>query len=297
MSDALKFRLRTAAAGFALAGCLLAQPPAQAPPAGGRGGAGRRAPAGGGMLAQAGASDKHIVDQEAAERGKKTYIAECITCHGPSARGGQNGPDLMRSLVVLHDRYGSTIGPVLQKGHPMQSGAPSAKLTQAQVEDLADFIHARVGDTLRTSPLFHAQNVLTGDAKAGEVYFNGDGKCSQCHSVSADLKGVGAKYDAVDMQQKFLFPKPSFGRGGRGGGKPTMVTVTPVSGPAMTGILDKLDDFNVSLRDRDGEYHAWTRTPQLKVKVDDPYKAHIELLDHITDKNMHDTTAYLETLK
>jgi cytochrome c oxidase cbb3-type subunit 3 len=76
-----------------------------------------------------------------------------------------------------------------------------------------------------------------------------------------------------------------------------MVTVTPPSGPAMTGVLDKLDDFNVSLRDKDGEYHGFTRTPQTKVVVDDPFKAHIELLERISDKNMHDVTAYLESLK
>src|SRR5271168_4582552 len=72
---------------------------------------------GGGMLAQAGSADKHIVDDASAERGKKIYIAECITCHGASARGAQNGPDLVRSLTLLHDRYGSTIGPFLKKGH------------------------------------------------------------------------------------------------------------------------------------------------------------------------------------
>ncbi|HXJ39790.1 MAG TPA: hypothetical protein VNH18_10965, partial [Bryobacteraceae bacterium] len=58
-----------------------------------------------------------------------------------------------------------------------------------------------------------------------------------------------------------------------------------------------LDDFNVSMRDSDGEYRAWARVPGLKVKIDDPYAAHAELLDRITDKNMHDITAYLETLK
>jgi len=29
----------------------------------------------------------------------------------------------------------------------------------------------------------------------------------------------------------------------------------------------------------------------------DPLKAHVELLDSITDKNMHDIVAYLESLK
>lgn len=265
---------------------------AQTAPSGPVGKPPRKVPTGGGLLAQAGKADKHIVDAEAADRGKKTYIQECITCHGPTARGGQGGSDLVRSLVVLHDRYGSEIGPFLKKGHRTE-GSPAAGFSQEKIEDLADFLHLKVNDTMRTSPLFRAQNVLIGDAKAGQAYFNGDGKCSQCHSPTGNLKGVGAKYEAVDLQQRFLFPKPAFGRGG----KPTVVTVTPVTGPAVTGNLVQIDDFNVSLRDAEGEYRAWSRIPGLKVKIDDPYAAHIELLDRITDKNMHDVTAYLETLK
>lgn len=265
---------------------------AQAPVAGPTGKPARKPPTGGGLLAQAGAADKHIVDAEAAERGKKTYIQECITCHGPMARGGQGGSDLVRSLIVLHDRYGSEIGPFLKKGHQTQ-GSPAAQFSQEKIEDLSDFLHLKVGDTLRTSPLFHSQNVLIGDAKAGQAWFNGEGKCSQCHSPTGNLKGVGAKYEAIDLQQRFLFPKPNFGRGG----KPTVVTVTPATGPAVTGNLIQIDDFNVSLRDADGEYRSFARVPGVKVKVDDPYAAHIELLDRITDKNMHDITAYLETLK
>ena len=48
-----------------------------------------------------------MVDDAGAERGKSVYIAECITCHGVKARGGdsslprnQQGADLIRSLVV-----------------------------------------------------------------------------------------------------------------------------------------------------------------------------------------------------
>lgn len=292
MRDSVRGCVRTAMITGAAVACLWGQ---TAP---GRG-PGRPPARGGGLLAQAGSADKHIVDPESAQRGQKIYAAECVTCHGASARGGQGGPDLVRSVMVLHDRYGDQIGPFLKKGHQTQT-TPSAKFTDPQIDDIANFLHLKVADTMRTSPLFHAQNVLTGDAKAGQAYFNGDGKCSQCHSATADLKGIGAKYDPVDMQQKFLFPKPAFGgRGGRGGGggKPTMVTVTPSAGKPVTGVLDRIDDFNVSLRDSDGEYHAWTRSPQLKITIDNPYRAHEELLDRISDKNMHDVTAYLETLK
>src|SRR3954471_24900731 len=87
----------------------------------------------------AGPMDVHVVDVAGADRGRTIYIAECITCHGPKARGKDDTADLVRSVEVLHDRYGSTLGPFLKKGHPMQSGHPSASLTTAQVADLAHF--------------------------------------------------------------------------------------------------------------------------------------------------------------
>ena len=58
-----------------------------------------------------------------------------------------------------------------------------------------------------------------------------------------------------------------------------------------------MDDFIVALRDADGQYRSWTRTPELKVQKSDPYQAHVELLGKYSDKNMHDIVAYLETLK
>ncbi len=253
-----------------------------------------------------GPDDQHIVDPAAAERGKSIYVAECITCHGNKARGAnenvapnQRGSDLVRSITVLHDRYGDTIGPFLKKGHPTQSGRPSANFTVQQITDLSHFLHDKVNDTLRSSPSSRVQNVLTGDAKAGAAFFNGAGKCSTCHSPKGDLAGVGAKYDPATLQGRFLFPR-TIGFGRRGGGaasKPDMVTVTPPSGPAVSGTLVHLDDFDVALRDASGEYHSWKRTPELKVEKHDPYAAHNELLDQYTDKNMHDLLAYLVTLK
>ena len=255
----------------------------------------------------AGAADSHIVDAQGAERGKMVYIAECITCHGNKARGpnaemppGQQGADLVRSLTILHDRYGNTLGPFLAKGHPLQSSKPSASLTPQQVGDLAHFLHQKVFDTLRGGPTMKVQNVLTGDPRAGAAYFNGAGKCRSCHSPTGDLARIGSRYDPETLQTKFLFPRTvGFGRPGAGTttAKPIMVTVTRSSGEVIQGVLDKLDDFNVSLRDSEGEYRSFKRTASLKVEKQDPYAMHVALLDQYTDKNIHDIVAYLETLK
>ena len=58
-----------------------------------------------------------------------------------------------------------------------------------------------------------------------------------------------------------------------------------------------MDDFNVSLRDASGAYYSFKRTPDLKVVKTDPLAAHIALFDTISDKQIHDVVAYLETLK
>jgi len=245
-----------------------------------------------------GANDKHIVDNAAADRGRAVWAAQCINCHGTTARGTDKGANLARSDMMWSDRYGSDLGPFLQKGHPTQSGAPSSDLSKTQVEELSHFIHQRLYDTLRGSPIFNPQNVLTGNVKEGEAYFNGEGKCNTCHSPTGDLAGIGKKYNPATLQQRFLFPRIAGGRGrGAAPSKPVTLTVTPPSGAAVSGVMVHLDDFNVSLRDASGEYHSWKRTPELKVVKNDPFAAHIELLDKYTDKNMHDIVAYLESLK
>ncbi len=255
----------------------------------------------------AGAADSHVVDDAGAERGKSVYIAECITCHGVKARGGnpnlpgnQQGPDLIRSLVVLHDRYGKEIAPFLAKGHPLQSGRAPASLKAEEVADLAHFLHQKVYSTLRSGGELQIQNVLTGNPKAGAAYFNGAGKCNTCHSPTGDLKGIGRRYDPPTIQSKFLFPRTvGFGRRGAASAneKPVTVTVTQSNGEVVTGVLVTLDDFNVSLRDSQGSYRSFKITESLKVVKHDPYAMHVALLDQYTDKDIHDIVAYLESLK
>jgi mono/diheme cytochrome c family protein len=259
---------------------------------------------GGGMLAGAGPSDKPPVDAAAADRAKPVYTAECVTCHGTMARGTAKGPNLIRSLVVLKDRCGSVLGPYLKDAHKAQSPAAAANLTAPQIFDLAHYLRQRVNDSLRGSPLFVSQNVLTGDPEAGLSYFEGEGKCTTCHSIKGDLAGIGRRLEPIDLQQRMLFP--GAGRGGRRGapapgGAPSRaavtVTVTPPDQPAVSGVLVQMDDFTVALRDGSGVYRSFKRTPGLQVVKNNPLAFHQELLDRLTDKNMHDLVAYLEKVK
>ncbi|MDE3195998.1 MAG: c-type cytochrome, partial [Acidobacteriota bacterium] len=230
-------------------GLVYAQAP-QPPGRGGRGPGGAPAPvAPGGAFANS--FPQHAPgDPAAIERGKALYGVQCNFCHGSDARGGEGGPNLLRSELALNDKNGELIASVVQNG---KGEMPKIDLTNAQVSDVAAYIHSfRVAgyDASRNPP----PSILVGDAAAGEAYFKAT--CAGCHSVTGDLKGIGSKFsDPKQLQNHFLMP--GGGRGGRGGGapsnlKPVTVTVTPVKGKAVEGRLVRIDDFIVILDDAEG---------------------------------------------
>jgi mono/diheme cytochrome c family protein len=239
------------------------------------------------IFGQAGPTRPEI-DSTAADRGKQVYLQSCVNCHGNLAKGTEQGPDLIRSVVVLQDNEGGKLGPALMR-------LPNHKrdFSKKQVADLSQFLKQRVEETVKNRNAVRPPNVLTGDAKTGQVYFAA--KCVACHSPTGDLAGIAKRYDPVTLQQRFLFPRS----GGRGAPTPkrSQVTVTPTSGPPVSGALERIDDFNVSLRDSAGEYHSFRRNADLRVDVQDPYATHNQLLDEYTDADMHNVVAYLETLK
>ena len=75
-----------------------------------------------------------------------------------------------------------------------------------------------------------------------------------------------------------------------------IVTITPASGPPISGTLVEQSDFFVTLRQADGTIRA-VPTTGAKVVTNNPLQAHIDLLDRIGDKQVHDLVAYLENLK
>jgi len=83
---------------------------------------------------------------------------------------------------------------------------PKFDLPRAQVSDLAAFLHAAIYSNSNRR-LYKILDIVVGDARAGEAYFNGAGRCRSCHSPAGDLKGVGAKYEPATLQGRLLLPR------------------------------------------------------------------------------------------
>ena len=236
-------------------------------------------------------------DPAAVARGAKLFAANCAACHGATAKGmaGKDNTDLVRSLYVLDDEKGILLTPPIRDGRP-DKGMPKSNLTDAEILDVAAWLRVQsYGAGHRTTYTF--LDVLTGDPKKGEAYFNGAGKCNTCHSPTGDLAGIGARYSPQQLQGRWL--APGGGRGGRGSSRSQRtVTVTLPNGETVAGPLDRIDDFTVSLHDASGAYRSFTRNGDIpKVVVNDPVKVHTDMLCTYTDADIHNMTAYLVTLK
>jgi mono/diheme cytochrome c family protein len=236
-------------------------------------------------------------DPVAIERGRSIYSTNCAFCHGADTRGGASGPSLLRSAIVLDDKTGELIGPVVQAGRP-DRGMPKFPLSSDQIADLAVFLHSFAVngyDASRQRPA----TIVVGNAGAGEAVFTT--KCASCHSVTGDLQGLATRIpDPRTLQQSWLMPGSTVGRGGGPTptrARPPTVTVTLPSGQKFEGELERVDDFFVALRTANGDRRAFRTTDGTRVDVKDPLVAHRELLPTYTDPEIHSLTAFLVTLK
>ena len=247
------------------------------------------------------AQQRALPPTEVIERGNGLYQVNCQACHGADLRGGdQGGPNLLRSDVVLNDVSGELIGQVVTQG---LNRMPAMSLERDAIEALAGYVHSIVATAERQGApprVEYDLDILVGDPAAGEAYF--DRECTQCHSVGADLSGVGGRFaDPVELQNAWVAGR-SRGRFGALAGSrepaPTIVTVTLPNGEQVQGELIRFDDFYLSLRTADDEYRSFTRRGDIpEIRIDDPLWRHYELLSELTDDVMHDVTAYLETIK
>src|SRR5947209_1231485 len=144
------------------------------------------------------------------QAGQTLFTAQCAFCHGRDAAGGETGPDLTSSETVEKDVGGNEIGSVVRTGRP-DRGMPQFNLTDTDLAAIVAFLHdekakaeSKPGRRRNVQP----EDLQTGNAEAGQDYFNGAGGCSRCHSPTGDLAGVATRPRGLALLQRMLYPKP-----------------------------------------------------------------------------------------
>jgi cytochrome c oxidase cbb3-type subunit 3 len=233
-------------------------------------------------------------------RGNNLYGIHCRSCHGADLRGGdQGGPNLLRSDVTMNDQSGELIQPVVREGrrNPGMPSMPAIDLPPDDIRAIAEYIHSILatargqGNPPPGPPV--TLNVLVGDAAAGRVYF--EAKCMSCHSAAGDLRGVGSRFpNPTQLQNAWV----AGGGGGRGGGATALTATVTLRGEKIEGRVMRSDEFLIVLGMPDGTSRSFRRDGDVpKVEIHNPREGHIKLLPGYTDKDIHDVTAYLVTLK
>ena len=165
-------------------------------------------------------------------------------------------------------------------------------LKEDRVSDIIAFLHHQATAALRSARVptdYPVAKLLTGSAAAGKTFFDGAGRCSECHSVSGDLSGIATRYAPIDLQQHMVYPSS---------GKKNLktATVTLRDGTRYEGKVMQQDAFSVAIVCQDGWYRSWP-TDQITLIAHDPLEAHRELMTKYTDADIHNLFAYLITIK
>ena len=171
-------------------------------------------------------------------------------------------------------------------------------LTDSQIKDIAAVLR-----NLRTTGRDPGRNrpatIVVGDAAQGQTYFAAT--CAKCHSADRRSQRVGDEVSRATHAAAGVAGRNGGGRPRRGSrrrAEDLMITVTLPSGEVVKGEQARLDDFIVSLKLPDGSVRTIPRNGDVpKLEINDPLQPHRALVPTYTDRDIHNLTAYLVTLK
>jgi len=132
---------------------------------------------------------------------------------------------------------------------------------------------------------YHVLNIVVGDKEKGKQYV--EGHCMSCHTAES-FAHIASKFRSPEeLQRTWVWPA-------RSGEMSASVTR---SGETISGRVTQMSDFRITLVDRSGKTTTVDRGPGVEVQLKNPLAAHEAMIRTLKNDDMHDATAYLETLK
>ena len=227
-------------------------------------------------------------DKLGAARGAPIFQQNCGFCHGPQARGA-TGPSLITSDVVLGDDHGEHLAPYVKQGRP-DKGMPSfADMPDAKLKDIAEFLHLEV-ENVANRGAYHVLNIVVGAPARGQTYVASH--CMSCHTTETFAHLAGKFRSPDQLQRGWVWPSrsssPSLG---------VTATVRMPDGATISGQVAQVSDFRITVVDAAGRKLTIDRDPGVEVNLKDPLAPHQQMLMTLANEDMHNVTAWLETLK
>ncbi len=228
-----------------------------------------------------------LPDKAAVARAVPVYQQNCSFCHGPQARGA-TAPSLVTSDVVLADDHGEHLAPFLKTGRPEKGMPAFSQLTDQQRTDLAEFLHQQVED-IANRGAYELPDIVVGDSTKGKAYVTGH--CMGCHTP-ATFAHIASKFRSPDqLQRNWIWPQRPADN------SLAMTATVKTKGSTISGRVTQISDFRITLISADGKTHVIDRAPDVNVQMQDPLKPHQAIVASLRNGDMHNVTAYMETLK
>ena len=222
-------------------------------------------------------------DKAAAARGAPLFVENCAFCHGQTARGA-TGPNLITSDLVLADDHGEHLAPFLKTGRPERGMPAFATLSDQQLTEIAEFLHVQVEDVANRGA-YQVLNILVGNAEKGKAYV--EGHCMSCHKVETFAHIASRFRSPEQLQRNWIWPA-----------RDANITANVKTQDGMiSGRVTQMSDFRITLVNGSGETRTIDSGPGVEVEINDPLAAHQKMLMTLENDDMHNVTAYLETLK
>ncbi len=235
-------------------------------------------------------------DQAAIAAGKTLYAQTCASCHGEDARGDR-GP----SLVSGNFSHGGTDADLF---HTIRNGVAGTQMP-AFAALPADTIWRIIAYLRSLSGAGAGANeIVPGDAAAGEKIFWGKGGCGACHEVNErggevgpDLSAAGTN-SAAFLRAEILNPNapPGSGRRRRFFG-PQSLLVTTRDGRQVRGLRRAEDNYTLIMTGVDGKLYRFDKRDVMDEKAASKSLMPADYGQLLAPAELENLIAYLKSLK
>jgi putative heme-binding domain-containing protein len=218
------------------------------------------------------------------EEGRRLFLSQCGSCHGPQGNGGKGANLAQPQLRRATDD--DALRNIIRRGIP-GTEMPSSFLPPSLVESLAVYVRS-LG---RVEP----EEIPGHPERGAETFASLD--CQVCHSlggrggiVGPVLDDVGARRSPAYLRAALTDPDASLPRGF------VQLQVATEDGRAFTAVRVNEDGFSIQLRDLSGALHSFWKDELTTLEKEFQRSPMESYQERLTPEQLDDLVAYLASL-